>query len=440
MSAALAGGLTFLGFCLVIASFILVSTRVYSIKPDFVVKILKYALVVAFWGIFSIAAIAIGARIDSRHKDSYSKGRESVNTIWGGSITQHPPVLTFDTEGQREYENKKTGEIQYQVKTIEKGLSFEAQKLTLKLTKNIRQKGLLIFPGYVLEFQGEYVIKNSTGKSAKINFQMDLPNQAGNLTDVNVSFEDKPYKEDSNLADGIDWSGRLGSEETRKLKVSYKAQGTESFVYELASQKIEIKDFLVQMETNFIDYTIPSNALVPTGQNADSQITRLLWESKNLITGQNIAINLQVEGNYGEVASKLFLYSPFSLFLFVASLMLILTAKNIPLHPMHYLFLIISFFIFYLLSSYLITYMNVFVGIFVSLVASSGILIYYSTLLKKGKELVISAVVSAFLFQWFFSVAFFFPEHTGMLITLASVIAFIILLRYTADTEWENKF
>lgn len=48
--------------------------------------------------------------------------------------------------------------------------------------------------------------------------------------------------------------------------------------------------------------------------------------------------------------------------------------------------------------------------------------------------------ISAFIFQWFFSAAFFFPEHTGLLITIASILAFVGLLKATADVDWENKF
>jgi len=44
------------------------------------------------------------------------------------------------------------------------------------------------------------------------------------------------------------------------------------------------------------------------------------------------------------------------------------------------------------------------------------------------------------LFQWVFSTAFFVPEHTGFLITIASIIAFLFLIRSTASVDWENKW
>jgi 4-hydroxybenzoate polyprenyltransferase len=86
------------------------------------------------------------------------------------------------------------------------------------------------------------------------------------------------------------------------------------------------------------------------------------------------------------------------------------------------------------------SYMSIIWGIFVSLLVSTGIMVYYSTLLKKGSYLPILVTITTLIFQWFFSAAFFFPEHTGLLITIASILAFVGLLKSTAEVDWENKF
>ena len=79
MSAALSGGMIFLGFCFVLGAFILVSTRIYMISSEFVMKILKYILIAFIWLIFSVASFAVGFRFDSRHSDSFSRGLISVS-------------------------------------------------------------------------------------------------------------------------------------------------------------------------------------------------------------------------------------------------------------------------------------------------------------------------------------------------------------------------
>lgn len=440
MSAALSGGMIFLGFCFVLGAFILVSTRIYMISSEFVMKILKYILISFIWLLFSVASIAIGFRIDSRHSESYTRGLKSVSEIWGGEINQLPPTLTYPTKITEEYQNEKTGETKERIRTVNESLGFQSQVINLKIQKTIRQKGLLIFPGYELDFVGSFIIKNTKSFSETLYFHLNLPQFAGNISDIKVELNGKPFERDTNLADGVDWSGNLASGEEQEIKIFYKARGTGGFNYSLANEKLEIKELVVNLDTDFTDYTIPDLAMVPTTANEAANQVKLNWNSKNLITGQNISLHFDIPGNYGKVASKLFFYSPLALLLFLTMLLLFTIAKQISLHPMHYLFFVASFCIFYLLGSYLISYMSILLGILASLLVSTGIMVYYAKLIQKGQFLVGLISVSSLIFQWFFSAAFFFPEHTGLLITVASIFAFIGLLKATADVDWENKF
>ncbi|MDX1957994.1 MAG: hypothetical protein SFU98_05445 [Leptospiraceae bacterium] len=440
MEAAVLGGMIFLGVCFVLGAFIFISVRIFQINPSFITKILKYLMILFIWLFFSAASIMIGLRIDSRHNDSYSRGMKSVNEIWGGSIVQDPPTLTYAGKVTEEYQNTTTGEFKERVKSVDEGLAFESQKIFIKIHKNIRQKGLLSFPGYNLDFVGTYKIKNIRNKVSNVKFYLALPLYAGNITDISIEMDGKPYKGDTNLANGVDWSGLMNADEEHEIKITYKAQGTGSFSYSLAATKLEIKELLVQVETDFTHYTVPDLAMVPSTIDSDSKLTKLNWNTKNLITGQNISLSFEIPGNYGKVASKLYFYSPLALLLFVGMIVLFTVAKQTHLHPMQYLFLIASFTIFYLLGSYLISYMSIILGILTSLIISTGIMLYYAKLINKGNFLIGLIGASALIFQWFFSIAFFFPEHTGLLITIASVLAFIGLLKSTAEVNWEEKF
>ena len=117
-------GLIFLGLCMVIAATIMMSVRIYQIHSEFVIKFLKYTLVVAFWMIFSVGAISIGFRIQDRHVSSYSRGLKSVEEIWGGLVTQSPPTLTYPNTFIEEYENQKTGSMEKRQKTIYENIGF----------------------------------------------------------------------------------------------------------------------------------------------------------------------------------------------------------------------------------------------------------------------------------------------------------------------------
>mgnify|MGYP001059550884 CR=1 FL=1 len=102
-------------------------------------------------------------------------------------------------------------------------------------------------------------------------------------------------------------------------------------------------------------------------------------------------------------------------------------------------FIVTGFFIFYLLGSYLISYLHIVAAVFASLAVSTGIMAYYCFLMGKDRVLLHIVLAGAGIFQWVFSTAFFFPEHTGFLITVASIIAFIGLMRATAGVDWERQ-
>lgn len=435
-----AGALIFLGFALVAASFILVSVRILQVRPDFVKKVLKYALIFIFAAVFSIIAATIGFRIDDRHSRSYSENLKSVQEIWGGNIVQQLPEFTYSEKGYVEYENRKTGEMERVLSDIDKNMGIADQKVSVKIKSNIRQKGLLKYPGYSLYFNGRYVIKNINNINKKFRFSFLLPQGAGNITDLKVLFNGKEYTADPDFSDGVEWNGSLRNGEAGTFEISYNAQGTGLFDYAMGNQKAEIKNLEVEIVTDFTECDIPNGAMVPTSQAGDNETMKYTWKASNLVTGQNISLKFTIPGNYGTLVSKLFYYAPIAIFLFIGFILIFCTAGGIALHPMHFLFMITGYFIFYLLGSYMVSYIPIIPAVAVSLVVSTGIVVYYSRLINKGKELVMITLYSSILFQWVFSVAFFIPEHTGFIITLASIIAFVFLMKRTAAIDWENRW
>ncbi len=438
--AATASGLLFLGVCVVVAAFIIVSVRAYQIQPELIRKILRYSTIIAIWLGVSLASVIVGFRIEKRHSDYYSRGYKSVSEIWGGSISQSPPDFREYVSTTTEYINEKTGKTEERKKFIIKDLGFLEQTIKAKISSNIRTKGLLKFPGFNLAFYGRYVVKNTRNYSDEVVFRFDLPKNAGNITDVKVLLNGTPYKDDPNFADGIEWQSVMAKGEEAVFEIYYKAQGTGSYYYLLSAKKLEIQKLGFEVETDFEDIAIPDSAMPPTSKSSESKKSKILWSGENLVTGQNIALTFDISGNWGKIASKLFFYGPLSLGLF-ASVILIFTIATVrPLHPMNYFFLLGGFFIFYLLTSYFLSFWNVFISVGCGLFISSAITVYYSYLIKKDANLVRVVVGSILIFQWIFSFAFFLPEYTGLIITIAGIASFVALMRYTADIDWENKF
>lgn len=437
---ATASALVFFSFALVLAAFILVSVRLYQVKPQLVGKIMKYVIAIAIVSGFSVAAAVIGFRIHERHSSSYSKGMRMVKNIWGGSMVQRAPLFYHVTKKSEEYIDEKTGQTRTRLRSVNSDVAMASQKIDVEAKSNIREKGLLKFAGYNLTFKSEYTVVNPLNTVKNFNFVFYLPENSGNLSDVSVEVDGKPDTADDTFADGFEWSGVLKPGEKKTFTVQYNAQGTENFSYNIADKRMEIKDFAFTLQSDFPDYRISDGAMTPTEKNEDSKGFLLKWSAQQLITGQNISLEFVMRGNFGKTAANMFFYAPLSLFLFIGMLIITVVARGEKFHPMHVFFFTASMFVFYILGSYLISYVPVPVGIVASLAVSSGILFYYAYLLKRGKTFLQAVGVASLIFQWLFSTAFFFPAHTGFLITLGTIAAFFLLMRSTADIDWDEKW
>ncbi|MFH0974549.1 MAG: hypothetical protein V1874_02060 [Spirochaetota bacterium] len=456
-----AGALVFLGICIITASFIIISIRAFQMNPALVKKIFKYMIIVAIAAGFSIASVAIGFRLSERNTSSLSKSFRSVSEIWGGEMVQGLPSFQTESIITEQYIVEKTGQYANRQKNVYNSFGFKSHRAEISIKSNIRQKGLLKFAGYNMKFKGIYECENTDSASNTFYFTFPLPENAGNISDMKVIFNGKDFKGDTDLADGVDWYGLLAPGQKISFEISYAAQGTGSFRYGKARavkyndhqsadyqaqnvhksvNKIEIGSFDTKLETDFKDITVLDGTMAPAENNSDSAGTVVKWRASKLILDQDIGLKFEISANYGVLFSKIFFYAPLTIFLFLAFLLIFTASKSIVLHPMHYIFIIAGFFVFYLLGSYAVTYMHIFAAIVLSLVISSVITWYYTRAIGKGRELEKIAGLCLAVFQWFFSAAFFFPEHTGMLITLASIAALIVLMKITASTDWENKW
>jgi hypothetical protein len=432
-------GSLFLGFCLVLAAFIFVSVRLFQIKPDFVLKILKYLALGGFTTVFTVASLVIGYRIHERHTGTLSRSLKSVQQIWGGMAAQESPEFYTQTIQTESLENA-NGKMQEKKTILKNHAGFQAQKINLDIQSNIRQKGLLKFAGYSFKFSGEFTIRNNSNRAEAYYFDFPLPQNVGNLTAVSVEADGKPFTADTNLANGINWSGLLQPGEAHVFAIKYQAQGTEQFNYSLSRRQTQMGEFMAQIRTDFSRIEVPEKAMVPAEVASDAGQSKYTWKGSQLIAAQDVALKFEIPGNYGAIAAKILLYAPVGLWLFMAMFLLLTISRGENLHLMHFVMILAGFFTMPLLASYLFDMVPMILGLVISLAVSTGIMMYYGILLKRGRRLLSSLGLSAAAFQWVFSLAFFLPEYTGFIVTLAGIASLVLLMRATASTQWEGKW
>ncbi len=114
-------------------------------------------------------------------------------------------------------------------------------------------------------------------------------------------------------------------------------------------------------------------------------------------------------------------------------------ARRIQLHPMNHLFIVTR--VLHLLPARLVSHQLPAHrrGGFASLAVSTGLMAYYCFLTGKDRVLLRIVLAARGYSSGYSRRRFFFPEHTGFLITVASIVAFIGLMRATAGVDWEDR-
>ena len=100
-----------------------------------------------------------------------------------------------------------------------------------------------------MQFKGRYKMTNRIGQTQEFSFQFPLPGLAQKLSGMNITVDKIPYKGDTNLADGLQWSAVLKPGESKTIVVNYSARGTNRFSYGASST--QIGNFMAKLETDY---------------------------------------------------------------------------------------------------------------------------------------------------------------------------------------------
>ena len=128
-----------------------------------------------------------------------------------------------------------------------------------------RQKGLLWYATYGVDFRGDYVIAN-TSEIAR-EFEITLPFAAKNTVfdDLRFELEGKPWQAAPVPGEGrIVGRAELAPGERVILKVGYRSQGMERWSYGFGSGISEVRNFRLTLRTNFDAIDFPRRHLART--------------------------------------------------------------------------------------------------------------------------------------------------------------------------------
>jgi inner membrane protein involved in colicin E2 resistance len=386
----------------------------------------------------SIAWIILGATIFARTDSPLSSELESrVAKSWGTAQEQSPPTAGYQHEVVRTVQDEKGTR---QVKTTESvPLAIESSKIDVALGLAHRQKGLLWYSTYAVSFAGDYTFQNSSGQDQDVMFQLNFPSQQAIYDDLALSVDNQPLST-KNAGGSIVGFMRVPAGKIVLLHAGYRSQGLDTWQYDFGQGISQVRNFTLNMHTNFKDIDFPENTLSPTTKEQTGGGWNLTWNYKNLISGYEIGMAMPQKLQPGPLAGQISYFAPISLFFFFFLIFIITTLRGIDLHPMNYFFLAGAFFSFHLLLAYLVDHVSIHVAFAICSLVSIFLVVSYLRLVVGIRFAAVEAGLAQFVYLVLFSYAFFFKGFTGLAITIGSILTLFIVMQATGRIRWQEKF
>jgi len=323
--------------------------------------------------IFVCTAIAwgiLGGTIFSRtYSDKAGLLSSTVASNWGTPQTQVPPSAAYYVERNKTDVHTEDGKTITRVVTEKTAypLPLEASHVDVTLNLDHRQKGLLWYSTYAVNFSGQYTYRNDSDKNQSVYFRLDFPAAQAIYDDLTVLIDGQSATITTENG-GATATANIAAGKSAVLSFSYRSQGLDNWNYKFAADSeqsggqsgvSQVKNFSLAMHTNFKDIDFPQNTLSPTEKRESAQGWDLTWNYKSLLSGLEIGMAMPEKLQPGPLAGQISFFAPVSLFFFFFLMFIITTLRDIDLHPMNYFFLATAFFAFHLLLAYLVDHISI---------------------------------------------------------------------------------
>jgi inner membrane protein CreD len=392
----------------------------------------RFFSIAVIWLGCALAWMLLGATVLHRSGELSGELREEVRLLWGPPIEQQPPrAFWLETVAPQE-----PGEAP---RVRETPASVERSDIEVSMALEQRQKGLLWFPTYAVDFQGRYAFTQRDEVEREVVMHFPLPPSV--VFDAFAVIDEAGKPVDVRLAGGDAlWSDRFTPGQERSYTVSYRSRGTESWRYALHLPSYKAKNFSLSLAVDTPAVDFPPGTLSPTAHEANDGKWQGSWSFASLVSGADIAVDLPQRLNPGPLVANVTFFAPVSLLFFFFVVAILAAARCHELHPMHYLLVGCAFFSFHLLFAYLVDHVPVSMAFVVSAATSMALTTSYARLFVGWRFALCEMGLSQLVYLVLFSMTFFWQGFTGLAITLGAVATLFVIMQITGRLDWQEAF
>jgi len=365
----------------------------------------------------TLAWFILGGALSFRSESSESRLSAEVTRNWGPVLKQEAPSFFYEpTAGS----------------AVRMAIAPESSDLHVTLTYDPKQKGLLWYRTYSVDFAAEYRVKNPTPIPQTVYASFAFPTEDARYDQFSLTFGDKITDKAPALGE-ISESVMLAPGAEAPLKITYRAAGMNTWSYLLTGPK-RVRDLRLAMKTNFREINIPTGAESPTSRTPDG--LHFNWDYTDVIGAHAIAMDMPAVPKPGYIAGRMTYFAPVSLIFFFSVLVMVAIHDRLDLHPMNYFFLAAGCFAFQLLFAYLVDLLPLTASFLIAAFVSLVLVNAYLWRAASPRFARISALAQ-FAYMVLFSYSFFFDGLTGIAIAIGAVITLALLMAFTAKVDWD---
>jgi hypothetical protein len=388
----------------------------------------------------TVAWMILGSTIYSRTGSSNEHLEGRVASTWGTVQEQSPPVATYKKNAISAVTEEEHGKTVIRQDQVERmiGLPLDSSRLDVDLQLDHRQKGLLWYSTYAVDFRGEYRFRNDTTETQAVEFYLPFPAEHA-VYDGLVMEVDGHALPVATSGKGASVAATVASRQNAVLRVVYRSQGLDSWRYKLGDGIAQVHDFVLTMTTNFKDIDFADDTLSPTAKEPQPAGWRLTWQYSNMVSGFQIGMTMPGKLQPGPLAGEISYFAPVSLFFFFFLMFILTTLREIELHPMNYFFLAAAFFAFHLLLAYLVDHISIHLAMVIASLASIALVVSYLRLVVGARFAAVEAGGAQLIYLVLFSYAFFWKGFTGLSITIISIATLFVVMQATGRIRWSEQ-
>jgi hypothetical protein len=396
----------------------------------------------------TVAWFALGASVVHRTDSSAIELSQHVSQLWGGRHAQIAPsawywrshVVTREVQESDSRGNEVTREVREESR-LQIPVPLASSRIDVELALDHRRKGLLWHDTYTVAFAGRYEVRVPEEASTPVHLHFAFPSDQAIYDDFLFAVNGIRAPHVTDLSQGIAVESPASPGEVTVLEISYRSRGLDTWRYLFTAAGVaQAQDFALTLMTDFDDIDFLAGTLSPSDKDRLGGGWQLDWKFANLVSGQNIGIDLPNKPNPGPLTARITFFAPVSLLFFLTVLVILGALHHLTLHPMHYFLLSAAFFSFHLLLAYLVDHLDIHIAFVLAALTSIGLVVSYLRMVCGLRRALAFAGLTQLVFLVLFSYAFFFAGYTGLTITLGAVLTLFLLMQLTGRVDWDEVF